>query len=1350
MVEQKRYARVTPKTIIKPTVSTPFKKEDPLEQVQENIRFLEEQKRKAQTLRETKIPERRFGRISTQKEAIAKRQAGTKVLTKVEEQIQEQQEAKQKIEQQRAEIAAQRKEASEWEAARSLVQRKGGWALYLAKGSDIYSKVKQLVDAGDLAGTTSTQTSVSDVQARAKEAELIKSYGGISGTDFTYLQEVQAKKSYVDLTKEIQKVQAGELTTEKFMQERTPTQLQALTKYGIIAEQKQPATYLTSKLKEDIDKNLQSVKQADKGEIINLLFQDTYKPKGKQKEALDKFNQYLFGDFSLVDFYLTPKKTKISMKESGVVGTQLEKYKSYFYMPVDATRDILQKAFNDYRNLKFSPTTEKVLGENLITISPTGMAQINLFSETGREITGVVGGGVTELIGRTPLETTLDVAGFDLFTKIGKGTRALISTGFTGLGITTALNEDLTPEQRTAGGIIAVLGAYGAYQEISPYVRGFMFGKKARTTLTGAKIYDAEVDQGFKYIDDAIKTTTLTPIEYAKKLQSEGKLEIKYKDLPMNTAAQIRTGTKPALLEISEHLRKTEGEKFFQEVIAHEIVHYKTPEILFKIEEILNIPYKLSPTEFIAYKLEKRLGKKGFSYIDDAIKSSAQTEIPIYKTFEKVGGDISLIPAGGQAKFAGERFEPKLKGDIPDIIKFVEGDIKLKKEFKLPEFEGKRAEIVNILKGQEDEILSGSLAQKIQTEGGRDLGGKTFKRDLDIISKNRQATIEKLQQIEGVKFKKKFKSIEVIDKSTGEVYADIVKYEIGEGGFVKEYPILKIEGLQVVDIRARLGGKLSALSQSAVTRKGSSARKAIPDIKDITSGKLDIGAEVSGGFAKTYLEQVEFGGEKARLGMSAIDFFKALVGDTKVKKEIFATPSAIDEPFLIRETRLQLRRLFEKPAEGARITFKQTGTESQAILLEEYISTGEYSPEFIRNLAKKADAGDVIAEQKLLSISKELKDVKGEFTISAQPRGELEVRINPKDVTLEKIQQLKSITVKGQEVKVIEAKVKRPEIDLKTEINQKTDIDLNKIEKINKQQEELQKLITESREKGFQELPEIKQQKLIKQLEKETGFNVRSYLEETTFVSPAGLGGAFAGTRLVRMQQQKPIILPDIRREKQERKEPIVTRRTDLDATRRTLLDIERIDRLEARPDIRPPVRPNIPPPERPIPRPFVRFPEFPKQDVRERPIPKMKLLSEEQMGRGQGYNVYTKEIKQKTFKKTNKQALTKNDAEDLLTYGLDNSVARSGYLKPTQQRPRPLGLNIPAGYAEGTRDKFRPFKIRRGKKIEIDGIIEKTGYAIDTRGEKSQLSAFKSIAQTQAKSSKNKENKMIMEVMNL
>lgn len=118
----------------------------------------------------------------------------------------------------------------------------------------------------------------------------------------------------------------------------------------------------------------------------------------------------------------------------------------------------------------------------------------------------------------------------------------------------------------------------------------------------------------------------------------------------------------------------------------------------------------------------------------------------------------------------------------------------------------------------------------------------------------------------------------------------------------------------------------------------------------------------------------------------------------------------------------------------------------------------------------------------------------------------------------------------------------------------------------------------------------------------------------------------------------------------------------------------------------------------------------------------------------GKAYNIYVKEPKQKQFNKIPNKNLVKKDAENLGSYVVDNSTARSFYIKPVKAKPQRLGLDIPENNFENTRYKFRDYKIKQGKKVEFIGHIEKTPYLIDTEGEKRQLSAFRELSELKQK----------------
>ena len=110
-------------------------------------------------------------------------------------------------------------------------------------------------------------------------------------------------------------------------------------------------------------------------------------------------------------------------------------------------------------------------------------------------------------------------------------------------------------------------------------------------------------------------------------------------------------------------------------------------------------------------------------------------------------------------------------------------------------------------------------------------------------------------------------------------------------------------------------------------------------------------------------------------------------------------------------------------------------------------------------------------------------------------------------------------------------------------------------------------------------------------------------------------------------------------------------------------------------------------------------------------------------------FNVYGKSGKK--FLKLNVKPLKKNDALDKGSFAIDHTTSR-------QFKIVPVGKRIPGALRKGernyfnrTKQKFRPYKIKRGKKFVIKPrYIEKRKYGIDTRGEKSGLSVAKHLKQ--------------------
>ncbi len=114
---------------------------------------------------------------------------------------------------------------------------------------------------------------------------------------------------------------------------------------------------------------------------------------------------------------------------------------------------------------------------------------------------------------------------------------------------------------------------------------------------------------------------------------------------------------------------------------------------------------------------------------------------------------------------------------------------------------------------------------------------------------------------------------------------------------------------------------------------------------------------------------------------------------------------------------------------------------------------------------------------------------------------------------------------------------------------------------------------------------------------------------------------------------------------------------------------------------------------------------------------------------KNQGYHAFAKRsgIKQRL----NKVPLTKRQARDLFSFTIDHTVARTGgIVRAFNKKALKPQTRIPKGYFRRTVKKYRPFRIVQGRKIPLTNeFIEKTKFAIDTRGEKSGLSIARILA---------------------
>ena len=145
------------------------------------------------------------------------------------------------------------------------------------------------------------------------------------------------------------------------------------------------------------------------------------------------------------------------------------------------------------------------------------------------------------------------------------------------------------------------------------------------------KVYQIGEGVTFKIKELLEKDKFITPEQYAENLAKAGDLKLsETKQLEGGASGQFRIVQGEGMYTFLKSLLKEEPYKEFmktktpeiiiqkglgdlkQDVIAHELVHYKTPNIFFDVENLLRIPEEFMPSEILAYALEKSLAKKGF------------------------------------------------------------------------------------------------------------------------------------------------------------------------------------------------------------------------------------------------------------------------------------------------------------------------------------------------------------------------------------------------------------------------------------------------------------------------------------------------------------------------------------------------------------------------------------------------------------------------------------------------------------------------------------------------------------------------------------------------------------------
>ena len=93
---------------------------------------------------------------------------------------------------------------------------------------------------------------------------------------------------------------------------------------------------------------------------------------------------------------------------------------------------------------------------------------------------------------------------------------------------------------------------------------------------------------------------------------------------------------------------------------------------------------------------------------------------------------------------------------------------------------------------------------------------------------------------------------------------------------------------------------------------------------------------------------------------------------------------------------------------------------------------------------------------------------------------------------------------------------------------------------------------------------------------------------------------------------------------------------------------------------------------------------------------------------------------------------MSRRHALDRGAYFIDNTTAATFRLRPKSGKKRETPRSFERGHFIDAREKFRDFKIKKGKNIPLmDAFIEKRGRRIDTLGELTGLSLARLKKQT-------------------
>ena len=661
-------------------------------------------------------------------------------------------------------------------------------------------------------------------------------------------------------------------------------------------------------------------------------------------------------------------------------------------------------------------------------------------------------------------------------------------------------------------------------------------------------------------------------------------------------------------------------------------------------------------------------------------------------------GDIEIILNRGA----------KLKTDPLKVIKEAQLENRIKLKPNLAPATNIEKDILNVVKKRGD-VVTGSYARETLLK-------KRFSRkhkDLDIASSNLVALQKALRKRFGKKISFKKKPNSILVKINGKEVADLVKLKKAEGGFVKKFGTIKVNGLKLANPKAIIGGKATrlgslkiqrSLKKALVTRgkKQTKARiKTTKDIEKLTGLKSLDRPALSGAFGFTKKEMQKYLGKTGALTTSQADLLvkTLLKRNPKLKTErwLYATP------WELRTGKAQVR-----------VSRLGIGTKEASLL------------ELLRGQASLLRKGKpqifVLPKEKIFKSSTKL--TKGK-TIKT-PKGfvvpnfssELEVVLG-KGFILKRGKKVGTTIIAGEKVAIVELQKVKIAGNLKNKLNAYNKLQ-NKLQTIYKKKPSTKSGIKKNNKLKRNLIKKIdsKERALNSMIKRKTGFDYFSKPLKRKKVYPIGKR-LLSGGRISRITPRgKP--RPSLRGK------PRITPRGKPRPTPRPT------PRTTPRPTPRKPGRPTPRTSPRPTPRPTPR--PIPRPPVK--PVPRILLkrrkrkVKKKKSKQVQVFNVFGKSGKK--FVKLNVKPLTRNDALARGSFAIDHTTSKTFKIIQTGKVKKPGVLRkSEKNYFNRAGYKLRPVKIRRGRKFLLkDKYIEKRKFGIDTKGEKSGLSIAKFLKQ--------------------